>query len=38
MEFQIQGRAVQKIRVKAGESELESFSMEVITEVPIKLD
>lgn len=38
IEFQIQDKAVQKVRVKARESDLGSFNIEVIIEVPKKLD
>lgn len=37
MEFQIQDRAVQKIRVKAGENELEPFNMERIIGIPMTI-
>lgn len=36
--FQIQDKAVQEIRVKAREGDLESFNIEVIIEVSEKLD
>lgn len=38
IEFQVQDKAVQKIRVKATERDLASFKKEVIIEVPKKLD
>lgn len=35
MEFQIQDRAMQKIKVRARESDFESFDIEVIVQVPM---
>lgn len=38
MELQIQDRAMQKIKVRAKENDFESFDIEVIIQVPMKLD